>query len=164
MKKTVNNMLMAVVAILALTLSSCAKSDNSTSVSPIMGQWQSTGEEGWIYNEDGEDVEMHYLIEDGWAYTWYYDETGHQTDSEEEEIVYEPGLLNIGANGTLTISNSEYEETYDYVLKGNQIVLPEWGDELIWHYSLENQVLAIEEVAYYKGVMSTRIITTYQRK
>jgi hypothetical protein len=67
MKKIINNTWMAFVAVLALALSSCAKSDNSEAVQPgVVGQWESTDEEGWLYYKDGETVEIHYIHQDNW--------------------------------------------------------------------------------------------------
>ena len=156
---------MAFVAVLVLALSSCAKSDNSEAVqSPVVGQWESIDEEGWLYYEDGETVEIHYIYKDNWLYTWFYDEDGSLVDSEEEEEIYEPGLLNIWSNGKLSLSNSEGEMTCDYVVKGHQILLPEWGDDLKWNYSIEEPKMVIEELSYYEGVLDSRVIIHYQRK
>lgn len=43
-------------------------------------------------------------------------------------------------------------------------VLPDWGDEVIWNYSIEDGQMVIEEQNYYKGVLDSYIITSYQRK
>jgi hypothetical protein len=165
MKKIINNTWMAFVAVLALALSSCAKSDNSEAVQPpVVGQWESTDEEGWLYYEDGETVEIHYIHKDNWLYIWFYDEDGSLIDSEVEEEIYEPGLLNIWSNGMLSLSNSEGEMMCNYVVKGHQILLPEWGDDLKWNFSIEEPKMVIEEQSYYEGVLDSRIIIHYQRK
>ena len=166
MKKTINNMLMAFVAILALTLSSCAQSDNSQSEqSPVVGQWESTSEEGWNFHEDGETVKTYYIYQnDNTVMVWNYDELGELIEKETIEEVFEPNVLNIKSNGTLSLSTRAGEMACDYYLKGNRIVLPDWGDEVIWNYSIEDGQMVIEEQNYYKGVLDSYIITSYQRK
>lgn len=166
MKKTINNTLTALVALLAMAFSACSQNDNGSAavLDPVVGQWEGTGEEGWLYYEDGKTVEIHYLYKDNMLYSWYYDENGDLEEKEVEKEAYEPSLLNIMPDGIVTLISRESEMEVPYYLEGNQIVMPIWGDEKIWYYSVEDPKMVLEELNYYKGLLKSRIVTPYERK
>jgi len=58
----------------------------------------------------------------------------------------------------------EGEMNCTYLVKDNRIVLSEWGDEVVWNYTIEGNEMVIEEQIYDDGVLFSQIFTRFQRK
>ena len=166
MKRTLNNMLTAISAVMILTLASCAKSDNSSqpTLPPVVGQWVSVSEEGYTFFEDGETVESYFSYDDDEQIVYFFDETGEVSDIMKEEGKYEPCNLTLKTDGTLDLITREGEMNCSYQVKDNRIVLPEWGDEVVWDYMMDGDEMVIEEQIYNKGILYSLTYICYQRK
>lgn len=166
MKRTLNNMLTAISAIMLLTLASCAKSDNYSqpTLPPVVGQWVSISEEGYTFFEDGETVESYFCYDDDEQTAYFFDETGAVEDIMKEEGKYEPCKLTLKTDGTLDLISREGKMNCSYQVKDNRIVLPEWGDELVWNYTMDGDEMLIEQQIYNKGILYSLTYIHYQRK
>ena len=94
---------------------------------------------------------------------WFFDDSGDLAEQQESEGRYEPDQLSIKADGTLNLMSREGEMTCTYYLKDHRIVLPEWGDEVVWNYTMEGSEMVIEELIYDGGVLFSQSFTRYQR-
>lgn len=166
MKKMLNNMLTAISAIMILTLASCAKSDNypQPALPSVVGQWISISEDGFTFYEDGETIESYFTYDADEQIVYYFDKSGDVTDILEDEGVYEPCSLTLNADGILDLRTREGNMNCSYQVKDNRIILPEWGDEVVWNYTIDGNEMIIEELIYDDGILSSITFISYRRK
>lgn len=114
--------------------------------------------------EDGVTVESYFCYDDDEQIAYFFDETGAVEDIMKEEGKYEPCKLTLNTDGTLDLISREGEMNCSYQVKDNRIVLPEWGDEVVWNYTMDGDEMLIEQQIYNKGILYSLTYIHYQRK